>query len=147
MKKHKTNKLLLAVCPECGKRVLHPRGELDPKKAVWCFLKCDDCADSGDKDYQITFFGEHGWMEYDPHKNIWYSPLIETYHLHNAMNGKKMMKVKPIIKDLVWIAALDTDSFNYSTKQETRSDAESHYLKHFQTEQEAQKHCDHLNSL
>lgn len=91
-KKHSTSNLMLAVCPECGKRVLHPRGKLDPKKAIWCFLDCDDCSESGDKDYSITYFGEHGWIEYDGKR--WHSPLIERYHLYNAMMKEQLQAKK-----------------------------------------------------
>lgn len=88
MRKHKTSNLLLAVCPECGKRVLHPRGKSDPKKAVWCHLECDACAPSGDKDYSITFYGEHGWMEYNGKKYT--SPLLESHKQLNKINEIKL---------------------------------------------------------
>lgn len=77
MRKHKTANMLLAVCPDCGKRTLHPRASYDPKKAVWCHLKCDDCDGGGNKDYNITYYGEFGWIEYNG--KGWNQPLLQLY--------------------------------------------------------------------
>lgn len=72
MNAHKTNNLLLAICPVCGKRVLHPRGDSDPIGAVWCELECDDCAVTGNKEYTLTFYGKYGEMYFDMEKEKWF---------------------------------------------------------------------------
>lgn len=56
--------------------------------------------------------------------------------------------------EIVYVAALDSDSFNYTPVQETKERVEKHNrenpddtLTMYETFKEAEDACDHLNSL
>ena len=49
----------MIICPNCKKMVIIKREKTDPKKAIYAYIKCDNCVMDNDNTH---YYGDNGFI-------------------------------------------------------------------------------------